>query len=54
MDPKQMKAKKNQILSVLLKTYENEGIEGFFKGFGANMTATFSMRTSLSHPLNVP
>jgi adenine nucleotide transporter 17 len=35
---------KNAILAVLLKTWKNEGLEGFFRGFGANMISTFSMR----------
>jgi hypothetical protein len=33
-------------LAVLLKTWKNEGLEGFFRGFGANMISTFSMRES--------
>ncbi|KAG7562693.1 hypothetical protein FFLO_01853 [Filobasidium floriforme] len=35
---------KNAILAVLLKTWKNEGLEGFFRGFGANMISTFSMQ----------
>ena len=34
------------ILAVLLRTWKNEGLEGFFRGFGASMISTFSMRES--------
>ncbi len=36
------------ILSVILKIYGKEGLVGLFRGFGATMLNTFSMRESFS------
>lgn len=33
------------MLSVLVKIFKKEGIAGFYRGFGATMLNTFSMRT---------
>ena len=38
------------ILAVLLRTWKNEGLEGFFRGFGASMISTFSMRECPQSP----
>lgn len=35
---------KNAIVAILMRTWEKEGLEGFFRGFGANMISTFSMQ----------
>ena len=33
------------ILSLLVRIYHEEGIAGYYKGFGASMLNTFSMRS---------
>ena len=34
------------ILSLLVRIYHEEGIAGYYRGFGASMLNTFSMRSS--------
>lgn len=34
------------ILSLLVRIYHEEGIAGYYKGFGASILNTFSMRSS--------
>ena len=36
---------KMSVLSLLVRIYHEEGIAGYYKGFGASMLNTFSMRS---------
>lgn len=44
------RARRWQLLDMLIRIIRTEGLSGTFKGFAANMINTFSMRTSGSTP----